>query len=63
LFDPNALTIEEQDVDGEQRFVTIGLDSLARALVIVYAYRDDHIRMISARRATRREIHTYEKGI
>jgi hypothetical protein len=36
LFDPNAFTEEDENVDGEQRFVSIGLDPLGRLLVIIY---------------------------
>ncbi len=56
-----ALTIKEQDVEGEQRFVTMGMDFLGRVLVVVYTYRGNTIRLISARRATRRERRIYEQ--
>ena len=63
LFDSNALTEEIENVDGEQRFVSIGLDPLGRLLVVIYIFRGDDIRLISARRATRRERQAYEAGI
>ena len=63
LFDPMALTIEDQDVEGERRFVSVGSDALGRVLVVVYTYRDDAIRLISARRATPTERKYYEEGI
>ena len=56
-----ALTIEEQHVEGEQRFVSIGMDFLGRLIVVVYTYRNDDIRLISARRATGRERKSYEQ--
>jgi len=56
-----ALTIQEQDVHGEQRFVTLGMDFLGRLLVVVYTYQDDDIRLISARRATKRQRRIYER--
>ncbi len=56
-----ALTIEEQFLDGEQRFATLGMDFLGRILVVVYVFRKDDIRMISARQATRQERRTYEQ--
>ncbi|MCB7129671.1 MAG: BrnT family toxin [Candidatus Brocadiales bacterium] len=56
-----ALTIKEQYVAGEQRFVTLGTDFLGRVLVVVYTYRNDDIRLISARTATKREIGVYEQ--
>ena len=56
-----ALTIKEEYIAGEQRFVTMGMDFLGRVLVVVYTYRDDDIRLISARTATRRERREYER--
>jgi uncharacterized DUF497 family protein len=49
--DESAITIEDDDLE-EERFVTIGLDNLRRILVVVYTYRDDEIKIISARKAT-----------
>jgi len=63
LFDPAALTIEDTDSSGEQRFVTIGRDATDKLLVVVHAWRGENIRLISARRATRREVRAYEEGI
>ena len=63
LFDPSGLTVEEQDANGERRFVTVGSDGLGRVLVVVYTYRGEAIRLISARRATPSEREDYEKGI
>ena len=60
LFDPVALTIEDVGAVDEPRFVTIGLGSAGEVLVVVYTYRGDEPRLISARRATRRERNTYE---
>ena len=61
LEDEWALTIEEQDVDGEQRFVTLGTDFLGRVLVVVYTYRGNDIRLISARNATKQQRKAYEQ--
>ena len=63
LFDPNALTMEDITASGEQRFVTVGADSVGRVLVVVYTYREEDIRLISARPATRKERKNYEEGI
>ena len=63
LFDPMALTIEDQIIDQEQRFLSVGSDAFGRILVIVYAYHGDTIRLISARKATPKERKYYEKGI
>ncbi len=61
--DPNAITVEDPDAEGEQRFVSIGLDSLSRLVVVVYTYRGVQLRIISARRATRSETKAYARGI
>ncbi|HEX19937.1 MAG TPA: BrnT family toxin [Acidiferrobacteraceae bacterium] len=63
LYDPMALSFEDSDAEGEQRFVSIGRDAMGDVLVVVYSYRDDAIRLISARRATRKEVRIYEEGI
>ncbi|MGB4781826.1 BrnT family toxin [Candidatus Methylomirabilis sp.] len=63
LFDPNTLTEEDEHLEDEQRFVSIGLDPVGRLLVVVYTFRGEDIRLISARRATRQERRAYEAGI
>ena len=60
LEDDSALTIEEVDL-GEHRWVTLGADARAGVLVFVYTWRDDRVRLISARRATRSERRQYEE--
>jgi uncharacterized DUF497 family protein len=54
-----AMTVQDDDPEGE-RFVTLGLDALGRLLVVVYEWRDDDVRLISARKATRAERRQYE---
>jgi uncharacterized DUF497 family protein len=63
LFDPLALTLENQTASGEQRFVSLGADALGRVLVLVYTEVQDGLRIISARRATPSERRRYEEGI
>jgi len=63
LYDPMALTVEDQDIEGEKRFVTVGSDSIGRIVLVVYTYRKDEIRLISARKATPSERKHYEEGI
>ena len=43
------------------RYVTIGLDFLGRVLVVSWTWRDEEVRLISARRATRKESRDYEE--
>ena len=61
LEDDYALTLED-DHPVERRFITLGMDALNRLLVVVYTYRGDTMRVISARRATSTERKEYEEG-
>jgi len=63
LFDPDAITVEDPDAETQQRFVTVGIDAVGRILVVVYAYQDEDIRLISARRASLGESKGYEKRV
>ena len=59
LHDDYAITIPDEGPD-EERFVTTGMDALARVLVVVYTWREGRVRIISARAATPRERRQYE---
>lgn len=61
LSDPFALSREDLQAEGEQRFVALGMDRLERILVVAYTYRGARIRLISARHATRKERGEYER--
>ena len=63
LYDPFAMTLDEHIVKNEQRFVTVGADAVGRIIAVVYSYRADTIRLISARKTTPTERKQYEKGI
>ena len=58
--DPRAVTLNDPHPD-EDRHVTIGLDFLGRVLVVSWTWRDEEVRLISARRATRKESRDYEE--
>jgi uncharacterized protein len=60
LKDPLALTIEDPDAQGERRYAAIGLGSAGDLLVVIYTEHTEEYRLISARRATRKERKTYE---
>ena len=60
LHDDYAITIPEEGPD-EGRFVTTGMDALGRVLVVVYTWRGNRVRIISARAATSRERRQYER--
>lgn len=60
LEDPLAVTVEDPDAEGEQRFITVGLGSAGDLLVLVWTERNGEYRPISARRSTRKERKRYE---
>jgi len=59
--DGSAVTIPDEDSEDEERWVTIGADVFGRLLVVVYTWRGTNIRLISARKATRREQKNYQR--
>ena len=60
--DPLSLTIADPDHSGqEDRFILLGQSFRGRMLVVVHTEREDRIRLISARLATRRERRSYEE--
>ena len=63
FYDPNAISFEDRASKGEARHIVIGLDSLSRLTVVVYTYRDNIVRVISARKASKSEQKVYEKGL
>lgn len=63
LNDPLALTIEDSSAQGEQHFISIGMNVFGLLRVVVYALRRDDARIISVRKAEPKEIRAYEKGI
>ena len=61
LEDELGLVRDDPDSEGEERFVSIGMDAYGRILVTVFTHRVDRIRLISSRKATRLERHRYEE--
>ncbi len=47
----------------EDRFILIGVSSKNRLLIIVHVEREDNIRIISARKATKKENKYYEENV
>lgn len=60
LEDEHALTIRDAYAE-EERWITLGRDALGRLLVVVYTWRGDRARIISARLATPRERRQHEE--
>jgi uncharacterized DUF497 family protein len=62
--DPSSLTIADPDHSiTERRFITMGRAFNSKLLVVVHTNRGDNIRIISARRANRREQKFYEEKV
>ncbi len=66
FYDENALVINdpEHSLD-EERFVILGFSGKANLLVVCHCYRSENmvIRIISARKATKKEEKYYEEGV
>lgn len=63
FYDDRAILIEdEENEDDEERFLLLGLSATLRLLVVCHCYRerDQVIRLISARKASRSELRDYE---
>lgn len=58
LHDDQAITVRDDEAN-EERYVTIGTDALGNVLVVVYTWRDDRPRLISARQAKPQEREQY----
>jgi len=60
--DPLSITFPDPDHSKEEeRYVTIGMSQQGRILVVAHTEEGDTVRIISARRATRRERRFYEE--
>lgn len=61
--DPFLLTfLDKKHSDDEIRFINIGMSVKARMLIVVHTEREDVIRIISSRKATKSEQSYYEKA-
>jgi uncharacterized DUF497 family protein len=66
FYDDNAELIGDPDHSGhEDRFVMLGMSDRARILIVCHCYRESNsiIRIISARKATRKEQAQYRRSI
>jgi uncharacterized DUF497 family protein len=59
--DPQFITFLDEDhsID-EERYITLGLSNQNRLLMVAHTERNENIRIISARKATRYETRFYE---
>ena len=60
LLDPYALTRIDVDTTNESRYITLGMGSTARILVVVWTERTERIRIISAWKANNPQRRIYE---
>jgi hypothetical protein len=61
--DPFGRVVEDpRHSTSEPRFALLGYSENQRLLAVMFTERGDRIRLISARKATRRERHDYEEG-
>ena len=59
-----SITIYDPDYsDQEDRYITIGVSTSGRFLMVAHMDRDDRTRIISSRELTRKERKEYEKEI
>ena len=60
LEDDRAITILDP-LEQEERWATVGMDAFGRVIVVVYTWRGERLRLISARKATAQERRQYEE--
>ena len=66
--DQNAISVfDDEHSASEDRWITIGLDSQTKTLVVIHTFisidKDNcNVRMISARKATKKEKQIYKEG-
>jgi uncharacterized protein len=62
FFDPFVCLLRTDAIGGEERELVVGMTRGWQLLVVVYTFRTDRIRIISARPATSQERRAYEDG-
>jgi len=56
-----AIFDDEWHSDDEHRELIVGYSERSRLLIVVFTEREDSVRIISARKATRREVEAHEE--
>ncbi len=66
FFDPELLMIQDREVDGEERWQTTGMAEGVLLLLVAHTIWDEDdeevVRIISARKVSKRERRDYERG-
>jgi uncharacterized DUF497 family protein len=64
--DPHGLSYQDREVDGDERWQTMGVIARSVVVLVAHTYREEKgeaiVRVISARKATSSEKRAYEKG-
>ena len=66
FYDPKAIRLDDPDhSEREQRFLIIGMSWSLKILIVSHCYREseEEIRIINARKATKKEKNTYTRGL
>ena len=66
FYDERAILFDDPDhSEDEERFLILGMSEAANLCIVCHCYRENEskIRLISARKATKKEGERYEKGI
>ena len=66
FYDENALLISDPNhSEDEDRFILLGMSNKLKIMIVVHIYKEDDeiIRIISARKATKNEIKSYERRL
>lgn len=59
ILDENALVMEDVDSKDENRWILVELSSEAQLLTVIYTVRDEFVRIISARKSTKKKAKYY----
>lgn len=62
FFDPFVMPLDDEIIEGEERSSVLGMTTDWQILYVVYVWRGNVIRLISARLATSHERKIYEHG-
>jgi len=66
FYDPRAILLDDPDhSEKEERFLIIGMSWHQKTLIVSHCYMEsnEEIRIISARKAARKEKNTYTRGL
>jgi uncharacterized DUF497 family protein len=62
LDDPDGLVTDSDEIDGEERMDWLGMSDDGTVVFVVFTERGEHVRLITARRATSAERRHYREA-